>query len=267
VNVFNLSWLVLSMRRTVPFGFHINGGLLRSQLSFGAKSYVQTLTSHMLLRSDIYMVSYFLGPAQTAFYSLALRFTEMVLEIPQAVGLVLYPRLASSPEHEIHRLTAQACRRTVLVTFICAALLVAFGPFIIVLWYGKPYAPAADPLPWAALAALAMSVFVILTRDFTSRNRQAINIAAGFPALVLNIVLNWFMIPALGIVGAAMATAISYSLACLILLSFYLPRAGLSIFDVLVANREDIAFLWDTTRRIVRRGKRAKQLRSTGTEG
>jgi Na+-driven multidrug efflux pump len=59
----------------------------------------------------------------------------------------------------------------------------------------------------------------------------------------------------MGIVGAALATAIAYSVACVILLIFYLPHAGVSLFDVLVAKRDDLQFFWETTRRLVQRGK------------
>jgi O-antigen/teichoic acid export membrane protein len=256
VTVANMTWLVITMRRTIPFDLRVNRSLLGGQLSFGMKSYVQTLTSHMLLRADIYMVAYFLGPAETAFYSLALRFTEMVLEIPQAVGLVLYPRLASLPTEEIHRLTAQACRRTVLATAMCAILLVLFGPWIIVLWYGEAFAPAGNPLPWAAIGAMAMSVFVILTRNFTSRGMQTVNIGAGAPALLLNVGLNIVLIPTFGIVGAAVATAISYGLASAVLLAFYLPSAGTSIFDVLIAKREDLRYFVDLGTRVLARLRR-----------
>jgi O-antigen/teichoic acid export membrane protein len=262
VNVFNSAWLISTMRRAIPFTLRVDRGLLRKQLGFGVKSYVQTLTGHMLLRADVYMVSYFLGPAETAFYSLALRFTEMILEIPQAVGLVLYPKLASLPEHEVHRLTAQACRRTLLVTGFCVVLLALFGPWVITLWYGQAYAPAGKPLLWAAIGALAMSIFVILTRDFTSQNRQKVNIAAGVPALVLNVGLNVLMIPALGIVGAAMATALSYSAACVVLMFFYLPSARLSLSDVVIAKREDFLFFWEMARRGLLRRERRARMRS-----
>ncbi len=258
VNVFNIAWLVITMRRFIPFGFRIDRQLLGQQLTFGVKSYVQTLTGHMLLRSDVYMVSYYLGPAETAFYSLALRFTEMVLEIPQAVGLVLYPKLASLPEHEVHQLTAQACRRTLLLTGTCVLVLALFGPWILTLWYGQAYAPAGKPLVWAAIGALSMSIFVILTRDFTSQNRQKVNIAAGVPALGLNLALNFFMIPHFGIVGAAMSTAIAYSTACIVLLVFYLPQARVSLSDVMIAKPDDLRFFWN----MVRRGGRRVGLRS-----
>jgi O-antigen/teichoic acid export membrane protein len=256
ITLLNITWLVTTMRRSIPFTVRLNPGLLRQQLVFGLKSYAQTVTQHGLLRADVYMISYFLNPAETAFYSLALRFTELILEIPQAVGLVLYPRLALAAKEEIHILTAQACRRTLLITGTCAVAMAVLGPYIITLWYGPAYAPAGVPLPWAAVGVVAMSVFSILTRDFTSRNLQRINIAAGVPALLMNLGLNVFMIPWLGIVGAAMATAISYSVACAILLVFYLPSAKLSLFDVLIVKPEDLRYFWNLLGRAIQHGQR-----------
>lgn len=262
VTVINVGWLTISTRRKIPFTLHVDRALLAQQLDFGLRSYVQTLAMHLLLRVDVYMVSYYLGPAETAFYSLALRFTEMVLEIPSAVGLVLYPKLAALPEDEVHQLTAQACRRTLLLTGVSAAGLAMFGPYLITLWYGQAYAPAGAPLPWAAVGVLAMSIFVILTRDFTSQNRQVVNIAAGFPALLLNVALNVVLIPRMGIVGAAIATAIAYCGACVVLMAFYLPNARLRLSDVVIAKPEDIRFFWQMGRDAILRGWRMAGLGS-----
>lgn len=253
VNLFNIVWLVMTMRSEIKFGLRLDRPLLSKQLEFGVKSWVQTLTAHMLLRSDVYMVSYFLGPAPTAFYALALHLTEMVLEIPQAIGLVLYPRLASLPKEQVHRLTAQTCRRTLLLTAVCALGITLVGPFVITLWYGPDYAPAGDPLPWVAIGAVAMSIYVILTRDFTSQGRQAVNIGAGLPALVLNLILNYLLIPTMGIIGAAMATAISYGLACIILLAFYVPWSGIGVRHVLIPKVEDFRYFGEVGRQLLDR--------------
>jgi O-antigen/teichoic acid export membrane protein len=261
VNVVNIVWLVVSMRREIPFGWRLDRPLLRQQLEFGAKSWVQTLTAHMLLRADVYLVSYFLGPSATAFYALALHLTEMVLEIPQAIGLVLYPRLASLPKDEVHRLTAQTCRRTLLITCVCAFGIALIGPYVIVLWYGADYAPAGDPLLWVAVGAVGMSIYVILTRDFTSQGRQAVNIAAGIPALVLNLALNYYLIPMFGIVGAASATAISYTVSCVILLWFYLPWSGMRLREVLLPNADDIRYFSNLARQAMARGWRGTAAR------
>lgn len=258
ITVVNVAWLTTSMRREIPFTLRFDFDLLRQQLAFGAKSYVQTITSHLLLRIDIYMVAALLkSPAEAAFYSLALRFTEMVLEVPQAVGLVLYPRLASLKDEEIYELTAQACRRTLLISGAGAVFIGLAGPWMIRLWYGEAFAPAGAPLPWAAVGVIAMSIFVILTRAFTSRHRQQVNIAAGMVALVSNVLLNLLLIPRLGIVGAAMAAAISYSGACVLLMVAFLVVARMSPLRVLIANGEDFRYFWHTGRRALERGGRA----------
>lgn len=255
-------WLLVGVYREIPFSLRIDTGLLRGQLAFGFKSYVQTLTQHMLLRIDVYMIAYYLGPAETAFYSLALRFTEMVLEIPQAVGLVLFPRLASLPAAEIYRLTAQTCRRTLALTSVFAAGLAVLGPPVIVLWYGDDYAPAGDPLVWAAIGIIAMSIYVIVTRAFTSQNRQRVNIAAGIPALGLNVVLNALLIPPLGITGAALATAVSYTIACLVLVTLFTRESQMPLRRVLVAEREDLQFFWNAGKRGLHRLQRRAHGRS-----
>ena len=245
--------LLLSTRRLIPFGLRPNRALLARQLRFGVKSYTQILTMHLLFRIDVYMVAYFLNPAQTAFYSLALHFTEMILEIPQAVGWVIYPRLASLPKEEVHRLTAQACRRTVLLTVSCGVVVAVVAPFLVPLWYGKAFAPAAKPLALAVPGMVMMSVFTIITRDFTSRNNQAVNIRAGTAALLSNIILNVFMIPALGIGGAALATSISYSLAAVMVMISYRREAGIALSEVLIPNLEDARFVWTAAWQAMRR--------------
>lgn len=255
IGFINIAFLVVAMRRTVHFSLRVNRELLKQQLSFGVKSYVQTVTSHLLLRVDVYFTSYFLGASSTAFYALALHFTEIVLEIPQAVGLVLYPRLASLSEQDVHRVTAQACRRTLLVTAPFALALAVLGPYVIVLWYGKPYAAAGAPLPWAALGVIAMSLYVIITRDFTSRGKQQINIVAGLLALVSNVSLDILLIPRIGIVGGAVATFVCYFLACVLLLIFFLMESRMSLLDVLFAKPDDFRYFWDMGKQLVTRGR------------
>lgn len=253
IGVFNILWLMLNMRERVRFSFSFDVPLLRRMLSFGVRSYVQTVTAHLLLRIDVYMVQAFLGPAQTAFYALALHFTELVLEVPQAIGLVLYPKLAALPEEEVHRLTAQTCRRTLLVTVPAAAALALVGPWVITLWYGKPYAPAGAPLPWAAVGVAAMSIFVIITRDFTARQKQRVNTVAGILALVTNVALNVVLIPTQGIVGASLATAVAYTAACVILIYFFLRESGLRWADVILPKREDLTYFGGIAKRALAR--------------
>jgi O-antigen/teichoic acid export membrane protein len=236
--------LLVGTHTVIPFGLRPHGDLLRRQVRFGVKSYTQVLAMHLLFRIDVYMVAYYLNPAQTAFYSLALHFTEMILEIPQAVGWVIYPRMASLQKEQVHQLTAQASRRTMLLTGLGGLAVAIFGPVIVPLWYGKAFAPAVRPLTLATLGMVSMSVFTIVTRDFTSRDKQSVNIRAGTAALLSNVGLNLFMIPAFGISGAALATSFSYTLAAVMVLIPFRRDSGIALWEALVPRREDVRFVW-----------------------
>jgi O-antigen/teichoic acid export membrane protein len=262
IAVINMAWLMFTMSRKVRLSAGFDRGLMANMLSFGVRSYMQVVTAHLLLRISIYMVQSYLGPEQTAFYALALHMTETVLEVPQAVGVVLYPRLASLPEDEVHRLTAQTCRRTLMVTGPAAVAIALFGPWLITAWYGQAFAPAGAPLPWAAVGVAMMSIFVIITRDFTARSKQRVNTAAGVLALIGNVLLNFYVIPRYGIVGAAFSTAVSYTAACALLIGFFLWESRRSLREVLIPTGEDLRYFFAVAQRAFVRGRELAGLSS-----
>jgi len=249
------AWLLVTISRMFKLSIRPDIPLLKRQIPFGLKSHVQVLAQHMHLRADLYLVAYFLNPSEVAFYNLAVRLAEFMLDIPRTVSMVLYPRLASLDDAAMQRLTAQACRRTVLLTATGGTLLSLVGPTLIVLWYGQAYAPAARPLPFISAGIVMLSIFVSLTQSFTSRNKQQINITAGFIALVGNVVLNLYLIPRMGIVGAALASMLSYSAASALLLYFFVRQSKLALWQVLLPNAEDFRYFWSIATRVAQRGQ------------
>jgi O-antigen/teichoic acid export membrane protein len=234
-------WVVATIHRGSPLTWRFDRALFGRMWRYGLKSHTHTIASHFHFKADIYLVAYFLAPAQVAFYSIAARLAEHLLWFPQAVGMALFPRLAGSEPAEAHRMTAAAIRQTLVLSLIPALALAGFGRFLIVLWYGAEYEPSAAPLRWVCVGIVMMSLYVLLSRNFTSRNRQGINIFSAYLALGGNLSLNFVMIPKYGIVGAAMATACSYSVATLLLLVLFLRESGMSLSEVIFLKRSDVA--------------------------
>jgi len=237
-------WVVATIHRSSPFSWRFDLPLFGRMWRYGLKSHAHTIAAHFHFKADIYLVAYFLAPAEVAFYSIAARLAEHLLWFPQAVGMALFPRLAGSDPAEAHRMTAAAVRQTLAVSLIPSVLLAASGRFLLTLWYGHEYAPAAAPLRWVCVGIVMMSLYVLLSRNFTSRNRQGINIFSAYLALGGNLLLNLLMIPRYGIVGAAMATACSYSVATVLLLVLFLRESQLPLSEVLLVKRSDIAAWW-----------------------
>ncbi len=228
------------VNRVVPLrpGLHLD--LLVESVRYGFKSYVQTLVGHLNYRLHVYLLALFLDPAQVAFYVIATNIAELGWYIPNSVGVVLFPRLSATPSERVHGLTAEVCRHTIFITALAMLGLATVGWVAIPLFYGPAYWPALVPLFILLPGILSMAVYKVLTRNFSSRDRQQMSILAAVGALVLNVGLSWVLIPRWGIGGAAVSSLISYAGASVILLLAFLRDSNLSWRDTLVIRRNDL---------------------------
>lgn len=251
--VFMSLWLAWRVHRETPMRLRVDRTLLRGMLGFGGKSYVQTLASTLHFRLDKYLIAYLLDPRHVAFYAIAANLSTLLLRVSDAGGTVLFPRLAASEQRDADAATARVCRHALFLTAVCGLGLAAAGPFLIPLLYGRPFAAAIPALLVLLPGVLAMALYQILTRSFTSRARQEINIAAAVTALGLNVALNWILVPRWGIVGAALAHDLSYGAAAAILLVAFLRHSGFSLRQTLLVRRDDLADLRRAAGRIAGR--------------
>src|SRR5579862_517985 len=197
--VFMSLWLTVRVHREAPLALRVDRALLGGMLGFGAKSYVQTLAATLHLRIDQYLIAYLLNPEQVAYYVIGVNLVGLLLRIPEATGTVLYPRLAQAKGEDAHATTTRVCRNTLFLTALGAVALAIAGPIGIPLLYGHRFDRAIRPMLILLPGVLLMALYQILTRNFTSRAKQEINIIAAVTALCLNVTLNLFLIPRFGI--------------------------------------------------------------------
>jgi len=240
LNAVMLAWVFWTIHRDTPLRFVFDRELFRRMFRYGMKSHLQIIASHFNFKAGVYLCSYYLTPAEVAFYAIGAKFAEQMMSIPQSLGLAMFPRLAGMTEDRVHAMTAAACRQTLAITISAAIVLTVAGRFAIVTLYGVAYEPAALPLVWIAWGIVMMSMYVLLSRDFTARDRQVINLIAAYIALGGNIVLNVWLIPRYGIEGAAIGTSASYSVAALLLYVFFLRESGLRWHEPLILRSEDL---------------------------
>jgi O-antigen/teichoic acid export membrane protein len=234
-------WLGVRVHRAAPIRFAWNGELARAMFGFGGKSYVQTLASTLHFRTDQYMIAIFLDPAQVGLYAIAANLTHLMLKVPEATGTVLYPRLAGAESEDAHAQTSAVCRHTLLIMLVGTACYLLFGPSLVHLLYGAAYAGAVRPMLLMLPGVVMLSLYLLLTRNFTGRNRQQVNIVAACVALGANVGLNWFLIPRYGIAGAAVSTSVSYGIATLILLVMFVRESGHTVAETLLVRPTELA--------------------------
>ncbi|MFZ5915364.1 MAG: lipopolysaccharide biosynthesis protein [Chloroflexota bacterium] len=232
---------IVLVGRTTRLRIGLQTNLAGEMVRYGLKSYVQNLVGHLTYRLDLYLVALFLDPAQIAFYAVATSFAELAWYVPNSVGTVLFPRLSIATTEEIHPLTAEITRHTLFVTLILTLGLAAASWIVVPLFYGPTYLPVIAPLLTLLPGVLSMTVYKVLTRNFSSRNRQQVSILASVLALLVNVGLNVWLIPQMGIVGAAASSLVAYTLAGTILLIAFCRESGLPLHEVLLIRRADLA--------------------------
>jgi O-antigen/teichoic acid export membrane protein len=243
VVMFVTVWLAVRVHRRAPLRLVWDPPLAREMLTFGGKSYVQTLAATLHRSLDQYMLNFFVGAAPVGLYAVGVGLTNILLKIPDAIGTVLFPRLAGLPEREAHAETSRACRLTLFVTTSLAILFFLFGGFAIRTLYGARFGGAVRPMYFMLPGVVLMSLYLILTRNFTSRNRQGVNILAAATALGANVVLNWLLIPRWGAEGAALSHGISYGLAAILLLVMFVRESGHTLAETVLVGRDELEAL------------------------
>lgn len=254
ITAFMAVWLALRIHRVAPLRLRLDWSLAREMLGFGGKSYVQTLAATQHQRLDQYLVGYFLEPGQVGLYAVAVNMTNVLTRVWESTGTVLFPRLAGADDRTAHAATARVARHTVFLTIVGALGILAVGPVSIWLLYGPKFHGAIAPMLWLLPGLVMMALYQILTRNFTSRGKQEINILAAVLALALNIGLNVFLIPRWGIAGAAISHDLSYSVAAVVLMVAFVRESGHGFAETIVLRGAELRAL---TARVLRMGRQA----------
>jgi O-antigen/teichoic acid export membrane protein len=198
------------------------------------------LAGALTYRLDVYLLAFFLAPEQVAYYAIATALAEIAWYIPDTVGLVLFPRLSHMPHQEIHTITARVCRSTVSLTLIVVLVIGSVSWFFVPFIYGAAYKASVAPLLILLPGIVIMGIYKVLTRNYSSIDRQQVSIAAAFTALALSLGLNLLLIPLWGVSGAALASTLGYTAAGLMMMVAFRRDSGLSYSDMLLPRISEI---------------------------
>lgn len=188
----------------------------RELLSSGWVIFLGSIFAVIYLKVDQVMLRWLVGDKAVGVYSVAATMSEVWYFIPTAIVASLYPRLIELRKSDsglyLKRLQ-QIFDVLFVVALIVAIAVNLFAPYIISLFFGEAYNDAAAILIihiWAALFVFMRAALSkwILVEDLLVFSM----ITQGFGALV-NVILNFYLIPLIGGQGAAIATLISYATA------------------------------------------------------
>lgn len=224
-------------------GFKLNKSLIKPMVAFALKSHIGQIFKFLQYRFDIFLVAYFLSAREVGIYSIALVIGEMLWRIPRVANTVLLPRLRGESDRRSAELTARLNRIIFLFTLLCLLPLSLFVDFLIELMYGLDYIEAGDAVLALLPGVLALSIFKLLTPNLIMRGRVWTFSFSVACSVVVMVLLDLFLIPAYGIIGAGIASSIGYMTASLIVLIAVVKINELPLLDYFDFTEEIRIFL------------------------
>lgn len=211
-------------------------------LKYGWKAHLSNILAFLNYKADVFLTSFFLGPAATGVYVVAVALGEKLWLISQAVSTVLLPKLSqlSTEEEARKRLTPMVTRWVFVVTLLGGLFLAALSEWIVVGVFGDNFEAAVRVL-WILLPGLILaSASRVLANDIAARGRPELNTYTALVVLALNISGNVLLIPVYGLEGAAAATTIAYSFNLVLRLKIYKDLSGNLWLDPIFPRLTDL---------------------------
>ncbi len=180
---------------------------LRYSIPLGVASLLGTLT----LQLNRIMIASMFGPREYAIYVNGATELPFVAIISGSVMSVVTPEFVrlyrDRRTGEILRLWHSATRKVALVFFPLTALLMAFGADFVVLLFSARYSQSASLFRiFLLLLPLRITVYGSL---LMAAGLSTLVLRAAVATLAFNVVLNFTLIPLLGLEGAALSTVIA----------------------------------------------------------
>ena len=218
--------LVYQRRRHPIVAAEFSAPLFRAMLAFGIPMAIYELCGTLLSVGDRFIIEHFRGPAALGLYSAAYNLCDYVQVIVIAsIAQAVVPRYLKvwreEGEAATRRLVEQALHYYVMLAAAVVAGLAALGPELLVFLASEKYRAGAPVIPILAAAMVMAGGISLYAAGVYIHKQTAMLARAVAVAAVLGLALNVLLVPAMGIIGAALCSLLSNAV-----LAFLMLRAG-----------------------------------------
>ncbi|MDW8389330.1 MAG: flippase [Oscillochloridaceae bacterium] len=164
------------------------------------------------MRIDQVMLAELFGEKEVGIYSVAMRLLEVWYFIPMIVASSTYPSIVSAvSEAEIFYQRLQRLYNVMaLLGYAAIITTILMGSWFIVALFGEEYQAAGPMLNILIWSGLFTNLGVARSSFLMAKNWAHLHTLSVFFGCIINIVLNYMLIPSYGGIGAAIATCVSY---------------------------------------------------------
>lgn len=208
-------------------------------LHYGTRSYGVDLFGVLATYLDQALVVGLLSPAAMGIYAVALSLSRIINAVHGAAATLTFPAVVGYSNEVLTAVIARAARLAAVAAAAVGIVVVAMGPTLVGLLYGRAYVSAGALLPLLVLQVIAAGVVQVLLQGLLAAGRPGLATITQFVGLALGLPLFLFLTPMWGALGAAMALLLSTSIRLVLTMACYplclhapVPRIWIDRTDV-----------------------------------
>lgn len=209
-------FIAYKIRKNPSFYKYFDFSIAKQMLKDSWPLIFSSIVVMIYMRIDQIMIKEMLGEYEVGIYSAAVRLSEAFYFIPMLITASLFPAIlnAKNRSEELYKQRFQRLYNFMVWSAIAIALPMTFlSDRLILLLFGQVYQEAGQVLMIHIWASIFVFLGVASGKWFISENRQMLSFSRALSGMVVNIFLNFFLIPKYGLRGAAFATLTSQFMA------------------------------------------------------
>lgn len=211
----------------------------RRMVGLGVRYHAGTAAYYLLLRVDIFILNA-LEPTTAAvgLYSLAVTLAELTKLLTESVIPIMMPGQVGSGNSQAAAITAATVRLSALLSCGSVAAMCLTAPTLIPLVYGPEFRGTDSALLALAPGLLALGTAKPISTYLLRLSRPWSMSLMFLAGLVINVCLNFALIPRLGIVGASVASSVAYTFLAGVQVVWFVRVSGMSPRDLVPGRQE-----------------------------
>lgn len=228
--------------------------IVQGLLTLGGIYAITTLIASLNYKVDIVLLEKWSTQEELGIYSKGATLVEMMWQIPSILSTIIFSRSANAENRlEFSQKVCSLLRFSLIFLFGVGIVLYFLSKYIIVLMYGEAFLGSSNVFIVLIPGVFIMVIYKILYMDVAGRGMPWKSMESMIPAIIANVILNYFLIPKYGAVGASISSTISYAVAGLSFIFVYSKLSNISIKEIFTFTQADKLLVRNFVKKLVKR--------------
>ena len=215
------------------------GPVLKDLFKYGFLNQTGHFVQFFNLRLSYYLLDSYIGRGQVGVFSRSVSLAEAIWIISNSIALVQYARIANADDRAYsQKLTLDLSKICLVISALAVIVLALLPPQVYTFVFGPEFGEMASIIRILAPGVLFYCIFLILGHYYSGIGRYQMNTFAALCGLAATCILGFTLIPRYNVTGAAITSAVSYTVNAIFLFVFFLKESHFKGRDFILRKSE-----------------------------